>query len=114
VTARIETGKKVKKTIKEKMNEYQQKHDLSDESRTPQLNESLKEFHARTKDYWNALALKSLTLEDDVKDHKKRAFNLAQDRFELLKPVLDKLRAMEEEQKEQELDKKAKKSGGKR
>ena len=94
--------KKVKKTLKEKMSEIQLKHDLSDEKRTPALNESLKDFHARTKDHWNALALQTIASDDDHKDLKKRGFALAQERFDSLKIVLEKLRALEEEQKERE------------
>jgi N-acetylneuraminic acid mutarotase len=97
-----EPKKKEKKTLKQKMADFQTKHDLDDESRTPSLNENLKDFFARTKEYWMEAAQSSVEQDDAVKDLRRIAFGLCQTRFDALRPVLDKLRSFEESQKVEE------------
>jgi len=92
-----------KRTMKDKMAAFQKKNDIADDSRTPLLNESLKEFFARTQEHWVAEGQKSLKPED-TKELRRVAFSLAQERFDSLKVVLDKLKAMEEEQNQNEKD----------
>jgi type VI protein secretion system component VasK len=81
------------------MASVQKKHDIADDSRTPLLNESMKEFFARTQAHWSKEGEKLLKPEDDAKELRRIAFGLAQERFESLKEVLGKLKSMEEEQK---------------
>jgi hypothetical protein len=93
-----------KVTMKEKMALFQKKHDIADDTRTPLLNESLKEFFARTQQHWVQEGQKQLKPDDDPKELRRLAFSLAQERFESLKQVLDKLKGMEEEQSLNEKD----------
>jgi N-acetylneuraminic acid mutarotase len=67
---------------------------LDDIDRTPQPNESLADFFARTSDHWNEQARKSASEELSAKELKREGFGLARKQFEELEPVMEMLQGL--------------------
>ena len=80
---------------------------LSDSSSTPACGEKLRDFFLRTADHWVLIAADAIHANDSNqiggiiqgKELRTAAFKHCQARFLKLKPLLDKLDAMEQEQK---------------
>lgn len=88
--------------------------------RTPLMGESVADFYARTTEYWNVEAANSVgkAAADrgeamSAKELKREGFQLAKERYEELKPILDRLNELETVQMESE-EKKAKKKADKK
>ncbi|KAK1270016.1 hypothetical protein QJS04_geneDACA014042 [Acorus gramineus] len=75
---------------------------LSDLQRTPLPGESLKDFYKRTNIYWQMAAHEHT--QHTGKELRKDGFDLAEVRFKELKPILDELAVLEEEQKAEEAE----------
>ncbi len=75
-------------------------------NQSPQVGESLADFYSRTTIYWTEKAQESLgdivnpNEELSVKELKREGFNLAQNRYEELKNVLNRLAELEADQQE--------------
>lgn len=75
---------------------------LSDSQRTPAPGESLKDFYKRTNMYWQMAAHEHT--QHTGKELRKDGFDLAETRYKELKPILDELAVLEEEQKAEEAE----------
>ncbi|CAK9143482.1 unnamed protein product [Ilex paraguariensis] len=75
---------------------------LSDSQRTPMPGESLKDFYKRTSMYWQMAAYEHT--QHTGKELRKDGFDLAVSRYNELKPILDELAILEEEQKAEEAE----------
>ncbi|KAL2515207.1 Galactose oxidase/kelch repeat superfamily protein [Forsythia ovata] len=75
---------------------------LSDSQRTPVPGESLKDFYKRTNMYWLMAAYEHT--QHTGKELRKDGFDLAETRYKELKPILDELAVLEEEQKAEEAE----------
>ncbi|XP_022843585.1 kelch domain-containing protein 4 isoform X1 [Olea europaea var. sylvestris] len=75
---------------------------LSDSQRTPVPGESLKDFYKRTNMYWQMAAYEHT--QHTGKELRKDGFDLAETRYKELKPILDELAVLEEEQKAEEAE----------
>jgi hypothetical protein len=113
------SSKKTKKIgLRQEVARLNEKYNLDDESRTPMDKESLADFYSRTSKYWNAQAADVLTgtdVELSNKELKREGFKLAQNRYDELKPVLDRLAEMsinanQDEKRDSKKEKKSKKS----
>ncbi|GLD96828.1 hypothetical protein PINS_up005511 [Pythium insidiosum] len=124
-TAKKKKSKKSKKS-KEKKNDrrairaeiekLQEQLGLDDINRTPQMGENLRDFFARTQEFWaTEIARRPDTIERQlsVKEIKREGFLLAEERYNELLPVLERLNALEAEQREMEEQYQLKKKGGK-
>ena len=114
----LEKKSKKGKNLKEKMEKIRSDHDLN-ETFTPLVGETLKEFTARTASHWNQLVISNATAEDridinDKKEIRRLAFALAGKRFEETASILAKLKEYEEEQAELESKDNRKKSSSKK
>ncbi len=81
---------------------------MLDTTKTPNLGESKKDFYARTQEYWTEQATKAIDPDDyeqhkSIKNIRRDGFLMAEERFDQLAPVLEKLHALEQEQKAAEL-----------
>ncbi|KAL9262161.1 Kelch domain-containing protein [Drosera capensis] len=85
---------------------------LSDSIRTPMPGETLRDFYKRTNTYWQMAAYEHT--EHTGKELRKDGFDLAEARYKELKPILDELAKLEEEQKaeEQEVAESSSRKGG--
>lgn len=84
-----------KKDVEEVIKKYQ----LDDSNKTPLLNESMREFFMRTKNYWVSLAMSEETVEImNEKDVSRNAFKLAQERVEKIKTYIDLVSKFENNQ----------------
>ncbi|KAL7546836.1 hypothetical protein ACHAWF_010164 [Thalassiosira exigua] len=117
-------AKKAAKKAKEKENRRGIRHEISElkeklgvdnEQRTPLMGETVAEFYARTTNYWNTEAANSVgkAAADQgealsSKELKREGFHLAKERYDELRPILDRLNELESAQAESE-EKKAKK-----
>ncbi|KNA11407.1 hypothetical protein SOVF_135480 [Spinacia oleracea] len=70
---------------------------LSDSMRTPVPGESLRDFYKRTNMYWQMAAYEHT--QHTGKELRKDGFDFAEARYRELKPILDELAVLEEEQK---------------
>ncbi|KAM7276734.1 hypothetical protein ACFE04_018600 [Oxalis oulophora] len=75
---------------------------LSDSQRTPIPGETLKDFYKRTNMYWQMAAHEHT--QHTGKELRKDGFDLAEARYKELKPILDELAILEEEQKAEEAE----------
>ncbi|KAL9228416.1 hypothetical protein vseg_004002 [Gypsophila vaccaria] len=73
---------------------------LSDSMRTPAPGETLRDFYKRTNTYWQMAAYEHT--QHTGKELRKDGFDLAEVRYRELKPLLDELAILEEEQKAEE------------
>ena len=108
VTSRKKPSTKSKRSgIRQEMAELNEKFDLSDPNRVPESGEALADFYARTSEYWNAEAAKQASgtnQEFSNKELKREGFKLAKDRYDELRPVLDRLAELDLNQKSAEKD----------
>lgn len=130
--AKKEARKKEKASIRNEISSLREKYDLDDDNRTPQLGEVMADFYSRTSEYWNqqAAAMQAAAAATDNiseqerlshKEMKREGFLLAKERYEELKPALERLNELEEMQTSAETKKnhkkdkdKSKKSDGKK
>ena len=76
--------------------------------RTPNVDESLADFYSRTSTFWNTQAAEVVAKTNEEltnKELKREGFKLAKDRFDELKPVLDRLSELSIEAKPEKSDK---------
>ncbi|KAH9622645.1 hypothetical protein KSS87_018164, partial [Heliosperma pusillum] len=73
---------------------------LSDSLRTPAPGETLRDFYKRTSTYWQMAAYEHT--QHTGKELRKDGFDFAEVRYRELKPLLDELAILEEEQKAEE------------
>ena len=102
--------------IREEIAELNEKYELSDSNRTPNAGESLADFYSRTSGYWNDRAAEVVANTDEPlsnKELKREGFKIAKDRFDELKPVLDRLEELSIEAKPEKNNKKTKGDGKK-
>ncbi|CAH0493667.1 unnamed protein product [Peronospora farinosa] len=105
-----------RKAIRAEMENLQEQLGLSDVDRTPQMGENLRDFFARTDATWAKEVMKlpsTMEHELSIKEIKREGFLLAEARYKELLPVLERLNALELEQKEAEEMYALKKKGGK-
>ncbi|KAF4318543.1 hypothetical protein JM18_006249 [Phytophthora kernoviae] len=94
-----------RRAIRAEMEKLQEQLGLDDIARTPQMGENLRDFFARTDATWarEVMNLPSTTERElSVKEIKREGFALAEERYKELLPVLERLNALEIEQKEAE------------
>jgi len=81
---------------------------VDDANRTPQLGEKLTDWFTRTTEYWTRLAFESHDASSSgggalsEKEYRRLAFSMAQERYEEVRPILDRLNELEEQQREAE------------
>jgi len=110
--------------LRQEIAELKQKLNLDEPERTPQMGEAMADFYTRTSTFWTDQAAKAIattaaaaTTENkrhqnealSHKELKREGFALAQQRFEELKPLLQRLDELELQQREAEAVKKARK-----
>jgi len=112
--------KEKRRGVKYEITELKEKLGVDNEQRTPLMGEAVADFYARTTEYWNVEAANSVGKiaadRGDVmstKELKREGFHLAKERYEELKPILERLTELENMQLESE-DKKAKKKAEKK
>ncbi|KAL3661597.1 hypothetical protein V7S43_013357 [Phytophthora oleae] len=94
-----------RKAIRAEMEKLQEQLGLGDVERTPQMGENLRDFFARTDATWAKEVMKrpsTMEHELSIKEIKREGFLLAETRYSELLPVLERLNALELEQKEAE------------
>jgi hypothetical protein len=88
-------------------------NDLDDLNRTPLSGEAVADFYARTTDYWNEQAADAAQKEGrqplSTKDLRRDGFNLARQRFDAIKSILDRLNELSLQYQEAEQEKKERK-----
>mmetsp|Transcript_84714 Transcript_84714/g.240576 ORF Transcript_84714/g.240576 Transcript_84714/m.240576 type:complete len:118 (+) Transcript_84714:179-532(+) len=92
-------------SVREEIRELQAQLGVDDAMTTPLANEALREFFSRTAAHWAALVVKEAeeTKEDlDEKELRRKAFLLAEGRYENLRPILRRLNELEQAQREGE------------
>jgi N-acetylneuraminic acid mutarotase len=102
--------KKRVETLRDEIRRLKDQLGLDDPMRTPQLEETLRDFFARTTVFWTSEQLKILENQGEdrggerfsEKEVRRDAFALAQARFGELEPLLNRLNELEEEQREAE------------
>ena len=107
--------KSIKAGLRQEIARLNEKYNLDDENRTPLNTESLADFYSRTSKYWNGQAANALDGTDadlSNKELKKAGFRLAQERYDKLKAVVDRMASvsMNSKQDEKQDSKKDKKS----
>jgi hypothetical protein len=115
--------KEKRRGVRHEILELKEKLGVDNAQRTPQMGESVAEFYARTTEYWSAEAAKSAGAAAadsgerlSTKELAREGFLLAKERYEELKPVLerlDELENMQQEGAEEKQKKKEKKSSKK-
>ncbi len=116
--------KEKRRGVRHEITELKEKLGVDNAQRTPQMGESVAEFYARTTEYWSVEAAKSagVAASDSgerlsTKELAREGFFLAKERYEELKPVLerlDELEAMQQEGAEEKQKKKDKKKSPKK
>ncbi|KAL3802610.1 hypothetical protein HJC23_011934 [Cyclotella cryptica] len=108
--------KAAKAGIRQEISDLKDKLGTDNEQRTPLMGESVAEFYARTTNYWNMEAAKTVGQKAtdrgeamSSKELKGEAFQMAKDRFEEIRPVLERLNELDSMQKEAEENRKEKK-----
>jgi N-acetylneuraminic acid mutarotase len=113
--AKKEHEKSKRAGLRQEISDLKGKLDLDDGDRTPQMGEALAEFYSRTSQYWNDFAASRIakdTSESEKlssKELKREGFNLASERYDELKPVLERLDELELQQREAEEERRHKK-----
>jgi N-acetylneuraminic acid mutarotase len=80
--------------LRQEVSEMNERYGLDDVNRTPNSGESLADFYSRTSTTWNNEAATQLAGTDSDlsnKELKRQGFILAKDRYEELRPVLDRM-----------------------
>lgn len=116
--AKKEQEKSKRAGLRQEIADLKGKLDLDDVNRTPLMGEALAEFYSRTSKYWNdeaatriaqETATQSETEKLSSKELKREGFNLASERYDELKPVLERLDELELQQREAEEERKHRK-----
>ncbi|EED88418.1 predicted protein, partial [Thalassiosira pseudonana CCMP1335] len=101
--------KAAKAGIREEISSLKEQLGLDNDQRTPLMGENKADFYSRTTEYWNMEAVKTVgqAAADrgealSSKELKREGFQLANDRFDELKPILDRLNELETMQQEAE------------
>ena len=108
-----EKRKKKKEKTRDKINRLREEYSHDDLERTPEMGETMADFYSRTATYWASEVVKvaqattdggnatvNASAELSAKELRARGFDLARERYEELKPVLDSLMDLEAHQKE--------------
>mmetsp|Transcript_4199 Transcript_4199/g.6417 ORF Transcript_4199/g.6417 Transcript_4199/m.6417 type:complete len:731 (+) Transcript_4199:102-2294(+) len=116
--------KEKRRGVRHEITELKEKLGVDNAQRTPQMGESVAEFYARTTEYWSVEAAKSAGVAAadsgerlSTKELAREGFLLAKERYEQLKPMLqrlDELEAMQQEGAEEKHKKKDKKKSSKK
>ena len=112
-----ETSKSRRAALREEIKELVEKYDIENENRTPNPDEALADFYSRTSDYWNKEVAKTSSDELSAKEIKREGFSMARDRFDDLKPILERLTKLSlqaKESKKKEKDSKSSKKSKKK
>ncbi|GAQ82566.1 hypothetical protein KFL_001150260 [Klebsormidium nitens] len=96
----IEAGKMSRKQRKIELDRLRSELGLQDADRTPLAGESLREFFARTGKHWQIQAYEITS--HTGKELRRDGFELAEARYEELRPVLTELERLEKEQQAEE------------
>ena len=119
--ARKAAKKEKMKGIREEIKSLNEQLSLGDTNRTPLSGEDLASFYSRTALHWEMQAseiyMKTENSGNDeisVKELKREGFSLARDRFEEVKPVLERLDELQGNFEEKEEHKKEKKKSSKK
>lgn len=113
--AKKEEEKSKRAGLRQEITDLKGKLDLDDKNRTPQMGEALADFYSRTSQYWNDEAASRVAQDVSEserlssKELKREGFNLASERYEELKPVLERLDELELQQREAEEERKRRK-----
>jgi hypothetical protein len=94
-----------RRALREEMEKLQEQLQLDDIHRTPQIHENLRDFFARTIEYWSKqIAQRPDTRERQlsIKEIKREGFLMAEKRYHELLPILERLNVLEMKQKEAE------------
>ncbi|KAF1336134.1 Protein containing repeated kelch motif, partial [Globisporangium splendens] len=105
-----------RRAIRAEMEKLQEQLNLDDINRTPQMGENLRDFFARTANYWSSEIAKRADTHErqlSIKEIKREGFSMAEERYNELLPILERLNVLEQEQKEAEELHQTKKKGGK-
>ena len=106
---RREGGRMVGGGMRDEIEEFRATYDM-DVERSPLGNESLREFYARTNDYWSNLVIQNWNESESKdtsqplseKDIKREGFKLAETRYNELLPILSRLNELESGQSSME------------
>ena len=116
--------RKKKEKTRDKISRLREEYNLDELERTPQVEESMADFYSRTSRHWEVKAAEAVravqatedggtaanaSAELSAKELRAQGFDLARERYEELKPVLDSLVGLEAHQKEKKLKKKERK-----
>jgi hypothetical protein len=117
--------RKKKEKTRDKISRIREEYNLDELERTPQVEESMADFYSRTARHWEVKAAEAVraaaqvtedgctaanaSAELSAKELRAQGFDLARERYEELKPVLDSLVDLEAHQKEKKLKKKERK-----
>lgn len=105
--------KEKRRGVRHEIAELKEKLGVDDGRRTPFAGEAVADFYARTTDHWNAEAAKLAAAGNgealSTKELRREGFHLARERYEELRPVLDRLSELEGAQAESEEKRAAKK-----
>jgi Domain of unknown function (DUF4110)/Kelch motif len=88
-----------KLSIKDKILQISQEHNLDDENRTPMPDEDMDAFYQRTQKYWSKQAGKMSESDLSKEEKKEQGYKMAQKRFDELLPVLNHLRQLHAQRK---------------
>ena len=91
--------------LKQEIAELNPELDLGDENRTPALGETMADFYSRTCEFWTQEAETRLREQAEPMSHKqikREGFLLAQNRFDELRPIFDRMDELTLDQKEGE------------
>ncbi len=111
--------KSKKRSVREEINDLNDRLNLNDPNSTPQPNELMNQFFSRTAKYWMALDIENHEMEKAAaapppppprgggeefseKEVRRRAFKLAEARYMELQPMLERLDKLEKQQRELE------------
>ncbi|GAX23268.1 hypothetical protein FisN_21Hh047 [Fistulifera solaris] len=89
-------GQSANSSLQQEIFALNQQSELTNANRTPQPSEILADFYARTADYWNERAAHIESGEElTQKELKRKGFGLAKERYEELRPIMERLRELE-------------------
>mmetsp|Transcript_17928 Transcript_17928/g.21477 ORF Transcript_17928/g.21477 Transcript_17928/m.21477 type:complete len:395 (-) Transcript_17928:86-1270(-) len=105
--------------LRQEISEIKEKLNVDDVNRTPQSGEQLADFYSRTSDFWNQLAAEKELEKGKIstdgenlsrKELKREGFTLARERYDELRPLLERLSELSLQQEEAESEKKSRKA----
>ena len=94
-----------KEKMKEKMARLKEQYNLDNVQETPEIDEAMSSFYSRTAQYWEGKAAERIKATEalggesisaiSTKELKREGFNMAKERYDHLKPVMDELKDLE-------------------